>query len=348
MTKYQKLGVACVVAGTMAMASTASAAFSGTAKNFGGVDWNILNDYGVTQTQVSATGNPLDTSLPYLTFRNETAGTGAAIWLNIGAGDNWDSGMTAANKAFFQTMRSSSIPGHEVSTGLTDTSPWVSWTLRMNYAMGTSQNDVTINGPGGTASSVGHGGQAGFLAYEPGSFGGDRLSIGAQFNEAYDIAHKGTLVGSREWNASNYSANTTWELTTGTYSDDVLRTGGLYPVHQSDIVTWTVGKRLNGTVDIWLKAPNVKTGGVVDGGWTHYVGLDSIDNPDWFFYQFELRARGGSGTPIRSEQDLLAFSWGNDWSGTWSPPPPPQVPEPASLGLLLIGGLTILARRRKA
>jgi hypothetical protein len=327
------------------LSSTAWAApFDTTTKNFGGVDWYILNDYGTTETRLEPFGNPLDGG-PWLTFRNTSVGPGttvggAGIWLNQASSNN-TSGISAANVAFWNLMRSSSYLA-------TDTTPWIRWALQMNYAMGTSQNDLTINGPGGTATSVAGGaGPDGTLPFEPPAFGGDRISIGRQFSSAYDINPKGTGAGSVEFFGDNSGPNTAWVAAPTVNSIGTPGSGATYVATTGDIMTITLGKRPDGTIDIYWDGPDII--GTTPG---HFVGTMSTDNPDWFFYQLEIRARGSTGTPLNSEQDLLLFQYGNDWGdlgdGVWgvlSEVPP--VPEPGSFALVGLGGLFMAARRRR-
>lgn len=224
----------------------------------------------------------------------------------------------------------------------------------MNYDLGTSQNDLTINGTGGTASSVAGGaGPDGTLPFEPGAFGGDRISIGRQFGSTYDIHFKGTGAGSLESQAYNAGASTTWNdagsPTLG--ADHVLipGAGGNYDVSNGDIVEITLGKRPDGTVDIYWDAPLIKGSTP-----SHYLSTMATDNPDWFFYQLEIRGRG-AGAALNSEQDLLLFEYGNDWGdlggGVWGVlsevSTGPVIPEPGSLTLLGLGSLFLMGLRRR-
>lgn len=327
--KMKVLGIVAAALVAPLMATPAHAVFDGTAKNFMGLDWYVLNDYGVTETEVSG---------GELSYRNTTAGNGAAIWLNQSSNDNLGSGISAANKAFFEDMRTSSYSAN-------DTTPWVRWSLRMRYDIGTSQNDLTVNGPGGTATSV----ASGTLPYEPAAFGGDRLSIGRDFGFAYFTAHKGTATapGGVFNGVDNFTGTSTYALTSGypgTHPADWVRTpgtGGNYDVANEDIVTITMGKRPDGTLDIYWEGPEILNGPA------HYISTLGTENPDWFFYQIEIRGRGGAGTPVNTAQELLLFEWGNDWDSSGLGPQS-EIPEPASLALLGLGGLLALGRRRRA
>jgi len=241
-------------------------------------------------------------------------------------------------------MRSSSYSAN-------DTTQWIRYTQRFNYDLGTSQNDLTLNGPGGTAASV----ASGTLPYEPPAFGGDRISIGRQFASAYNIDHKGTGSGNVQSQAYNAGPSTTWEVAGAPAlgPDHVLTpgAGGNYDVSNGDIVEITIGKRPDGTLDIYWNAPLIKGSTP-----SHFVSTLGTDNPDWFFYQLEIRGRG-AGAALNSEQDLLLFEYGNDWGdlggGVWGVLSEVEVvqeaviPEPASLVLAGCCGTLLFARRRR-
>lgn len=319
--------------GTMAVAgaSTASAQ-TWTTNNvtWKGIVWTQnQTDYGNTQLQING-GN--------LEARNASpTGTGFGF-APLGAAGGGQNNLDAANKTFWEVMRTSSIAGAPAGS----TSPWFSWTVIMNYTGGTSQNDMTVNGVGGNvASSV----ASGTLSPEPGHFGGDRVSVGGNFGRAYGIEHKGTGNGSFN---SAYAATPGANSNTGNFlalgsetANSVLRPGvtGAKEAIQYETIKWTLGKRLDGTLDIIIESPSLLSGTVL------YTSTLSNDNPNWFFYMMEFRWRGDTGdvVPTNTVQTYLDFSFGNNWGTLTS-----QIPEPASLGLLSLGSLLVLARRRKA
>ena len=317
---------ALAVAGT---ASTASAQFTTTDKTWEGLVWtHNQTDYGTNQSQLNA-GN--------FEIRNSGGtGYGFAPYGSAGGGQN---NLATANKSFWEKMRTSSIPGAAAGT----TSPWFSWTVIMNYTGGTSQNDMTANGVGGNvASSV----ASGTLSPEPGHFGGDRFSIGSSFGLAHSVEHKGTGLGTNNQHyrktpggtgAGDFSATAT--------ANSVVRPGvtGAKNAVNFETVKWTIGKRLNGTTDVILEAPSLLSGTKL------HTSTFSNDNPNWFFYMIEFRWRGNTAgvAPTNSVQTYLDFSYGNNW-GTINSNANSVIPEPASMGLLALGSLLIMARRRKA
>lgn len=315
---------ALAVAGS---ASTASAQFTTTDKTWEGLVWtHNQTDYGTNQSQLNA-GN--------FEIRN-SGGTGFGF-APLGSAGGGQNNLATANKAFWETMRTSSIAGAAAGS----TSPWFSWTVIMNYTGGTSQNDMTANGIGGNvASSV----ASGTLSPEPGHFGGDRWSIGSSFGIAHSIEHKGTGNGTYNHHYRKTPGGTgagDFGLNSAPTANSVLRpgvTGGKNAI-QYETVKWTIGKRLDGRVDVIVEAPSLLSGTALS------TSTYSTDNPNWFFYMLEFRWRGNTGgaAPTNSVQTYLDFSYGNNWGTLTS-----QIPEPASLGLLGLGSLLVLARRRKA
>ncbi|MCE9592132.1 MAG: PEP-CTERM sorting domain-containing protein [Planctomycetes bacterium] len=61
---------------------------------------------------------------------------------------------------------------------------------------------------------------------------------------------------------------------------------------------------------------------------------------NWTIYQVELRFRGQSALASGSFATFTDFTYGNNYTS--------QIPEPASLGLMGLGSMLVLARRRKA